>query len=276
MRSTSPEMAALIASEVTTLCRLWTIERKDGTVFRFTDHDRFIDFDGNRYEAENAFMATAVQSVLNSASSDLDVSVLLAPGSLEYADMVAGLYDEAPVTLRLISYNNLDAGSIALFDGKVSTFTMPNQQTALLSLRGGLKRVTKNITERYSATCRAIFGDERCKFNVATVTTAFTVDTVAGVQQFTASELAASPVDHFILGVVEWLTGPNAGVKIEVAGNSAGMVTLMFKPPRQIEVGDTGTIQRGCTKTIDACTAYANTPNYRGEPYVPGDDGIGI
>lgn len=275
MKNITPEMADLIASNVTTLCRLWTIERKGGTVLYFTDHDKDIDFEGHTYQADNSFMASAVQSRLNATASDLDVSVLLAPGSVEYFDVVNGLYDSAPVTLKIVSYANLDAGSILLFSGKVATVTAPNQQTALMALTGSLKLVTKVMTERYSATCRAMFGDARCKFNLATVTAPFEVVSVGGAQLFTA-DLTAT-LNQYRLGTVVWLTGPNAGTRVEVAGNTAlGVIKLLFKPPYQIEVGDTGNIIQGCSKTLAACTGYNNVPNYRGEPYVPGDDGLGV
>jgi uncharacterized phage protein (TIGR02218 family) len=276
MKNITPEMADIIASNVTTLCRLWTIERKGGTMFYFTDHDRDLDFEGHTYLADSSFMATAVQTRLNAVASDLDVSVLLAEGSLEYFDMISGMYDSAPVTLKIISYANLDAGSIMLFDGKVSTHTIPNQQTALLRLVGNVKLVTKALTERYSATCRAMFGDARCKFDLATVTAGFTATAVGGAQLFTAAALVAASINFYRLGTVVWLTGDNAGTRVEVAGNTAGVVKLLFKPPYQIQVGDTGNIVRGCSKTLAACTGYNNVPNYRGEPFVPGDEGLGV
>ena len=121
-----------------------------------------------------------------------------------------------------------------------------------------------------------MFGDARCKFNLATVTAPFEVTAVGGAQVFTSADLVAASLNLYRLGTVVWLTGANVGNRVEVAGNSAGVVSLLFKPPYQIQVGDTGNIIRGCSKTIAACTGYANVPNYRGEPYVPGDDGLGV
>jgi len=274
MKVISPTLEALLSDEITSICRLWTIERKDGTVFYFTDHDRNITFEANEYIADNSFEATAVQTAINSAAADLDVNVLLSDTAIKYDDVVRGMYDEAPVTLKLISWRNPAAGVMDLFAGRVTSADVQNRRTASLQLKGGLYRATKPITEQYSATCRASFGDDRCKFNLATVTDAFTVGSVGSVQQFTAPELVAKAVNWYILGTVTWLTGDNVGTRVEVAANAAGAVTLMVKPPFAMQVGDTGTITRGCSKTLAACNGYANRANYRGEPYVPGDEGL--
>jgi hypothetical protein len=44
MKSLSPGLAAHLAGGVTTLCRCWRLERKDGAVMGLTDHDRDLAF----------------------------------------------------------------------------------------------------------------------------------------------------------------------------------------------------------------------------------------
>jgi|SRR5215217_2576092 len=276
MRAVSPDFSDAIGQNVTRLCRLWTIERKDGTVFRFTDHDRDIPFDGNIYSAERAFEATAVQATLNSAAADLDVTVLLSPGSIQYEDMKRGMYDDAPVSLQVVNWNDVTAGAMDLFEGRVSTVSLPNQQQATVALIGGVTLTNRYFTERYSPKCRALFGDDRCKVDLTPYTNNFTVTTVASSQSFTAAALVALPTNQLILGTLEWLTGQNAGTKLRIAGNNAGAISLLFRPPFLITPGDTGRVIRGCANTVDACLSYNNIANYRGEPYVPGDDGLGV
>lgn len=274
MKIATPELIAAFGENLTHICRLWTVTRKGGAVMRFTDLDRDIWFEGERYFTDNSFQATGIEMAVNSAANDMDITVLLDISAIEYTDLQRGMYDNAPVTLHAVSYNNLDAGSVSLFDGTISDVALPSQQVAVLRLRGDTSKVSKNFVERYSATCRAKFGDERCKVNLALYTKPFTVTDSPHGQEFTAMDMAAEPNDRYTMGTVQWLTGDNVGTFAEVSTNTGGRFMLFKRTPYPILVGDTGTVTRGCQKTVDACKAYNNLPNYRGEPYVPTDAGL--
>jgi len=46
MRSIPPALQAKLSSGITTLCRCWRIERRDGVIQGFTDHDEDVILDG--------------------------------------------------------------------------------------------------------------------------------------------------------------------------------------------------------------------------------------
>lgn len=46
MRKISDEMAARIESGAAMLCHVWRLQRADGVVMGFTDHDRDLTMDG--------------------------------------------------------------------------------------------------------------------------------------------------------------------------------------------------------------------------------------
>lgn len=77
MKSLSPGLAAHLAGGVTTLCRCWRLERKDGTVMGFTDHDRDLAFDSVTYRAASGFhdmeMADHREHLLARADAGRDV-----------------------------------------------------------------------------------------------------------------------------------------------------------------------------------------------------------
>ena len=51
------------------------------------------------------------------------------------------------------------------------------------------------------------------------------------------------------------------------------VLTLLEAPVRAIAESDAFTIRAGCDKRIETCGAkFANTANFRGFPFVPGDD----
>ena len=52
---------AHLASGTTTVCRAWTVQRRDGTVMGFTDHDRPLVVDGVTCRADSGLTARALQ-----------------------------------------------------------------------------------------------------------------------------------------------------------------------------------------------------------------------
>lgn len=79
----------------------------------------------------------------------------------------------------------------------------------------------------------------------------------------------------FKYGAVKWESGENNGLGMEVKTYvaSSNDVELFLEMPFTILPGDTGFIYAGCDKLKDTCiNKFANIINYRGEPYVPGQD----
>lgn len=274
MKVISPALLTALKQDLTTLCRLWAIEDPNGSVLRYTDHHSDIKFEGNVYSATNAFSASATMLAANSIGSDVQIDILLGAAGLEYQRIERGLFDNANVDLVAVSYKHLDAGSIDLLVGSIRTVQFTNPLFATLSIGPRLGKIDKPINEIYSAYCRAGFGDERCKVNLGAHTTAFEVESVASSQSFTIDAAGSSPNDYYAQGTVSWLTGRNAGTNIEVIRNTAGQVFTLLPCKMPVQQGDTGNIVRGCPKTLAACQGYGNVPNYRGEPYVPGTEGL--
>ncbi len=81
----------------------------------------------------------------------------------------------------------------------------------------------------------------------------------------------------FAGGVLTWESGANAGRSIEVKAwtQTAGQIELFLPMGYAIGVGDLFRIHPGCDKRLDTCIArFANVLNFRGEPYVPGQDAM--
>lgn len=93
----------------------------------------------------------------------------------------------------------------------------------------------------------------------------------------TAIQLGAGS-GYFEYGVVEWLTGANEGISMEVKAYVPGQVTLVLPMPFAISGAsdsptDTFRITAGCDRSFTTCgTRFSNTDNFRGEPYVQGLD----
>lgn len=81
--------------------------------------------------------------------------------------------------------------------------------------------------------------------------------------------------DWFTGGVLTWETGNNAGRSMEVTSWRAadGRTGLFLPMGYAIRVGDAFRVHPGCDKRLESCiTRFANVLNFRGEPYVPGQD----
>ena len=115
------------------------------------------------------------------------------------------------------------------------------------------------------------------------------VDGAAARKKFTVTELTPTtpgtipgrdyfPNDSLNGGVVVWLTGPNAGRSMEIRDFVEGAVSqsieLFLNMPFDVTVGDTARVYRGCQKRAlaDCRDIFANIINFRGEPYLPGQD----
>lgn len=83
----------------------------------------------------------------------------------------------------------------------------------------------------------------------------------------------------FSNGVLTFDYGDNAEVSYQIKtgeADSAGAeveITLYLRAGFNVQVGDTGTIYPGCAKTvIDCAQKFNNILNYRGFPYIPGEN----
>ena len=77
MKMLSAALQAHLDSGATTLAWCWRIERADGAVLGFTDHDRELSFGGITYEPETGFAASEI-----GAGTDLVVDAQEAEGVL--------------------------------------------------------------------------------------------------------------------------------------------------------------------------------------------------
>jgi len=85
----------------------------------------------------------------------------------------------------------------------------------------------------------------------------------------------AEPLDWWRYGVVEWLSGDNKGLKVEVSAFSqvsGGSFALLEAMPGRIQVGDEYEAVKGCAKTRVACKAVDNLNNFRGFPDMPTEE----
>lgn len=102
---------------------------------------------------------------------------------------------------------------------------------------------------------------------------------------FIDNGLTAYADDHFNGGLLTWTSGNNSGYSMEVKASAMTgspqeyQFTLFDKMVNDIQVGDTFKVSVGCDKLTATCKTFSpengargNIYNFRGEPFIPGND----
>ena len=85
--------------ECTTLALCWRVERRDGVTIGITAHDRDLEIDGLVYRAAPGMMPSAISRSANLDADSMDVTGALTSAAIGEADLLAGRWDGARVTL---------------------------------------------------------------------------------------------------------------------------------------------------------------------------------
>lgn len=279
MKTLSGGLQAHLDSGSTTLAWCWRIERLDGQVFGFTDHDRDLSFGGTDFEAESGLSASKLR-----ASADLSVDAQDAEGALRSdriseTDILDGRWDNAKIEVRRVNWEDVSQ-RLLMRRGNIGQITR-GKAAFIAEVRSFAHFLNQTSGLTYQLYCDAELGDTRCGVNAAAAafTGTGTVTALSGDRGFTASGLGSYTTGWFVMGLVTWLTGANAGRGAEVMrhGASGGIVTvgLYEQPVLGIAVGDTFSIRAGCDKLSATCrTKFSNLTNFRGFPTIPGDETV--
>jgi uncharacterized phage protein (TIGR02218 family) len=275
MRSLSPELAAHLAGEATTLCRCWSLTRRDGRVLGFTDHDRDLAFDGITFLARTGLEAAEASAELGFATGGGEVLGALVSNGLSEEDLSRGLYDDAAVSLWLVNW--AEPGQRALLEtGFVGEVTRSDSRFSA-EIRGLGKAFDEERGQLYLASCSADLGDARC--GAALASHAASIAAMDGLLFLTAPALSGHGDGYFTGGRLVFTSGGNSGFSTEVKSHRAdgGAVTLQLwqQAPRPLAPGDGFTVSPGCDKSFATCRSrFANGANFRGFPHLPGNDYI--
>lgn len=268
MKTASTAFKNALKLEVAGLVRLWYMKTRDNVEYYFTDSDVDVTETAKKYISTEGFIASATVQEIGKGQQGLSITFALSETGISKKKINQGDFDSAEVSIY--AYNQLApaAGTFLLMKGRVNTTDVDDIGNATFDIIGLVDSGQSSINmEQYSLTCRADFGDERCKYNYLSTAQAFTVTAISGKQSFTAN--ITQPSHTFDLGFVEFTSGNNDGILVEVMYNEAGKVVLYLPFPAELAIGDTGTIYKGCAKTVAACSAYGNIYNFRGEPFDP-------
>lgn len=280
MRTMSGGFRTAIQAGTADLARTWTITRRDGTVFRFTDHSENITVGANTYYATDSFTLSSISHTIAKGAQSITIQAIFGTNSathISYADVRGGLFDNAAFSVDYVIWSDTSLGLANFMTGELGVWSINViRNFATVEANGALDKAIQSTGEVYGPECRADLGDARCGVNLASFSTTATVISVTSNRKFVAT-FAVNPNNfEYSFGKLTWTSGANNGAKAEVihqtgSGPSDETVVLAFNAPNDVEIGDTFSIHKGCDKQHSTCfTKFNNMVNYRGEPFVPG------
>ena len=105
MRTLPPDLAAHLAGDASMLCHAWRLQRKDGVVLGFTDHDRDLVLDGVTYEAATGLSASEASAETGMVTGGMEVAGALISDRLSEAELAAGAFDHARIETFLVNWS---------------------------------------------------------------------------------------------------------------------------------------------------------------------------
>ena len=279
MKTLPAALQAHLDSGTTTLAWCWRIERADGVVFGFTDHDRELEFGGVNYEPDSGFAASEIRSGTDLAVDAQDAEGVLTSDTITETDILDGRWDNAAVEVWRVNWDAVDQ-RVLMRRGAIGQVRR-GRLTFVAEVRSLAHLLNQTVGRTFQHACDAELGDGRCGVDLddPDYKAAGSVLALPGGRSFTASGLASFAAGWFSLGRLTWTSGPNADRVAEVASHDvvsgARRLTLLEAPVRPIEAGDDFIVRAGCDKRLETCRdRYANVVNFRGFPHIPGQDTV--
>jgi hypothetical protein len=145
-------------------CHVWLIERRDGAVLGFTDHDQVLMFLGVACQAQSGLTAGAAGQDLGEVGSAA-VSGVISSDAISAADIAGGLYDAAIVRIYTVDwtipseYVLTGAGTLARLECRGG---VTEGGSFVAHVEGPAAKLDRVIGRRFGFLCDAALGDARC------------------------------------------------------------------------------------------------------------------
>ena len=279
MRKIDAEFQARLDGGATSMCRCWRVDRRDGIVFGFTDHDRDLAFDGVTYRASSGMDASALQTATGLSVDNAQAVGALSDAAVTEGDIRAGKFDRAEVRQWLVDWDRPDL-RVLLFRGHFGEIRRTDGSFEV-ELRGLAEALNTPVGRSILRGCDRVLGDAKCGFDVSEpeFTAEGEVATGSSGAKVLCSGLDGFAADWFAKGRLIWLSGENIGesavIKADVSGTGGRALDLWQQPAWPMAVGDRFRVVAGCDKRPETCREkFNNFINFRGFPHIPGEDWV--
>ena len=163
MRDLTQNQKQSLAPHTSTLCWAWRLQRKDGLLLGFTDHDKPIEIDGLVYEPHNGFDGGVFEQDIGFSINSAQINSVFSSDAITEDDLRSGLYDAAEIDLfRLDWMAPSEPIHMSHWVFGDVQFGKSGFEVELVGRASKLDRSTGRVFSRH---CDAEFGDSRCQIN---------------------------------------------------------------------------------------------------------------
>jgi uncharacterized phage protein (TIGR02218 family) len=261
-------MDAFFTGELEGVATFWRIYRKDGVALGFTSHDRDLSFGGIRHRAAPGMLPSAIRRTAGFDGDSAEMQGALTHDAIGADALGQGRFDGARVEVGAVDWET--TRHAVLYNGSIGTVAQEGGgfTADLLSAKAVL---AADPVPRTSPTCRAVFCGPGCGLSSARYThraELVAADAVASRARF---EVAAP--ERFAAGTLRWLGGPHAGLAMEIVAADADGFLVDAALASSLLPGTPALLREGCDHLLATCTRrFDNAANFRGEPFLPGND----
>lgn len=279
MKQASLGMAAHLDGGRTTLADAFKVTRADGYVLAVTSHDVDDVIDGVVYSASPGLDVTDFVTAVGTSVGTLELTTLNDGSVFSTVEVLNGLWRNAAFELFRYNWADIPDGKLPIVSGRLGETTL-RDKTVVIELRDMRQYLLQKVGAASSKTCRYRLGDNRCRVDLHSSSSPYTVSgtlTSVNDNRIFRDSSRAEPADWFGEGMLEFITGNNAGATAKVRSYAAdGTFTLALPVFSEVQVGDQYLAVVGCRKRLDAdCVAkFGNALNFGGEPHRKGMNGV--
>lgn len=280
MKTASPALQTLLASDQFYMADLYTITLAGGGVLRYTAADidivangRLFTSNGPRFERQSRGRAHWRRGL---EVDTLDIEVAPRPADLIdgtpfLAALHMGVLDGAEVQLErafMPSWGDTSVGTVILFVGRIGDVEA-GRTSATIHVNSHLELLDITMPRNlYQPSCVNTLYDSSCTLNRSLFAVEGAV--ASGSTESVILCALARPAGWFDLGVVQVTSGANAGFNRMVKSYTPGKLELVSPFPLAFAAGDRFVAYAGCDKTQATCQGkFDNLRHFKGFPYIP-------
>ncbi|MDC0656499.1 DUF2163 domain-containing protein [Leisingera sp. SS27] len=279
MTSLSSGLRDHLQSGITTVCRAWALERRDGTVLGFTDHDCVLSFDGITFQPGSGLTARAVQQATGLSVDNTEALGVLSDAAVREEDIEAGRFDGAEVRCWLVNWQDVSMRWLQ-FRGSIGEIRRAGGAFEA-ELRGLTEALNQPLGRIYQKPCTAVLGSRTCGFDLETpgYATDVAVAETNRSEAFRWDALPGFEPGWFADGRLTVLSGAAEGlwaaIKADRSDAEGRRITLWEPVRAAVQPGDMVRLQAGCDKRMETCRLkFNNLLNFQGFPDIPGEDWV--
>ncbi|MFK7762761.1 MAG: DUF2163 domain-containing protein [Roseobacter sp.] len=277
MSDMSADLKTHLETGLTTMAHAWAIERQDGAILGFTDHDRDLTFEGINFRADTGMSALSLAQSTGLSVDNTEAVGALSDLSIREDEIEQGRFDGAEVRAWLVNWTDVSQRWLQ-FRGTIGEIQRGNGGFQA-ELRGLTEALNRPLGRVYQKPCSAVLGDVDCGFDIFTpgFSIDLAVETMDQSRVFRWEAFDGFSSDWFTRGRLTVLDGAAEGlwgmIKQDRLDGDTRVVELWESIRAPLAIGDTIRLTAGCDKRFETCrTKFENLSNFRGFPDLPGDD----